>query len=593
MPESRPQFAAWKPPQCPFLIECELTTLAETSREVAEGLRAPNGGVEVGGLLLGTFERHRLRILGYEPIPCEHFFGAPFILSQTDRRALAERLEAHRRQGYAVGYAVVGWYRTDFDDSPMRPEDVSLHNTFFPEPWHILFLRPDSNRGDGARFLCRGADGITQEHDAPLFREPAETQVLSPGPLPAPGAFELSPRIAAGKPAITAAALPQVPFPPKPRSHRNKLGWAFLAGMFALGVAVSFYFRSSASQASGPRSILQMDAANRDGMLDVIWDKDAIGDAQQGRLEVRNGSAQEQVTLDRKTLVSGRIPYKPIADIARFRLVVRQTNGAVLEGSTTFVAPDPRALRKVSEAPPKVVEHIAALPPALKPAVPVPQKSKQALTAPNPGVQATARQRPEDLQPAPQPLVKTTVQPQPAQRTEAPKPEAPKPAAPSTVKSDNLPIPDPIQIAQAPRQILPDRSVVLPGPPPASPPLTRPPVAPPPQFRLGGHWQLQTGGYSRSPATPESVSIQVTDTNGAVQGTLEARYRWRTKTDRIHFSFFGKVVNGSARCSWTTTDGRRGEIEFIRVPNSADMIEVVWHAPESKQIFDEVLKRSN
>jgi hypothetical protein len=118
-------------------------------------------------------------------------------------------------------------------------------------------------------------------------------------------------------------------------------------------------------------------------------------------------------------------------------------------------------------------------------------------------------------------------------------------------------------------------------------------MATPSQLRLGGRWVLQSGGYSRSPAVPESLAITLTDTDGAVHGTLEARYKSRSRPGRVHFSFSGKVSNGVARFGWTSSDGQSSQIEFIRIPNSPDVVEVVWKNPETKQVFDEMLRRAN
>ena len=89
------------------------------------------------------------------------------------------------------------------------------------------------------------------------------------------------------------------------------------------------------------------------------------------------------------------------------------------------------------------------------------------------------------------------------------------------------------------------------------------------------------------------VSVTVTDAGGRVQGWLEARYRVGLKTERVNFSFSGKADNGAARFTWINSEGEHGQVEFIGVPNAPDLAEVVWYGSESKQVFDEVLKRSN
>lgn len=129
-------------------------------------------------------------------------------------------------------------------------------------------------------------------------------------------------------------------------------------------------------------------------------------------------------------------------------------------------------------------------------------------------------------------------------------------------------------------------------------PVVKPAAAPAPakaQMQIAGHWSLQPGSISRSPAVPEAVSIDIVsvDNNGACQGNLEARYKSGGKKEKLTLSFSGRIVNGVARFPWRSQDGRSGEIEFIRVPNSPNSVEVVWYGAGAKQVFDEVVKKSN
>ena len=247
-------------------------------------------------------------------------------------------------------------------------------------------------------------------------------------------------------------------------------------------------------------------------------------------------------------------------------------------------------------------------------------KAKKELLAkrPEPVIPGTRKPVVEPLSPPPEkrpakPSV--AVRPataEPAAKTSRPPPRAaerakvipqPSPPAPQTPASA------PVQTAQIPQQTPQERQTpppVEPKPPaapaavqqPENPPersVTPTPVRPspkPPQVRLGGRWNLQPGGYSRSPAVPQSLSINVSeDGAGIIQGTLEARYRSQSKTERVSLSFAGRVVNGAARFPFSSSDGRRGEIEFIRIPNSADTMEVVWYGSDVKQSFDEIVKR--
>jgi len=86
----------------------------------------------------------------------------------------------------------------------------------------------------------------------------------------------------------------------------------------------------------------------------------------------------------------------------------------------------------------------------------------------------------------------------------------------------------------------------------------------------------------------------VVDSNGWYQGTLDAQYRSGSKKERTIFTFGGRIAaNGVARFPWTSSDGRRGQIEFVRVPGAQGALEVVWYGADVKRVFDEIVRKSN
>jgi proteasome lid subunit RPN8/RPN11 len=644
-PRHAPQFGTWSVPNCQLIIEYDLEVLEAVRRKVTAGFET-SGGLEIAGLLLGSYSGERVRITGFEPILCDHAFGPMFIPSSDDTARLAQQLLGHEEQASSGGEMVVGWYQSHVRRGlALSPEDIKIYDGHFPQPWQVaLLLRPAPAGSVHARFFLRESGAaIAQQAAIPASDETAPTRIQGAGSVrdqhpptavtPAPAADEprQSRAPAAPKPPSIRVPVENTEEPARAvRSGARSRGiqsmavWSVLAAMFVLAVASAFYLRFHFAVVTRSPDTLQLAAGIRDSGLEIRWDPKALGEVRQGRLEVRNGSAVQQFSLDRETLIYGRFTCFPKSDVTNLRLHVDRTDGAVLEGSTTYVArsvpvetvaqaapvptlpPDPalanppnRSQPNSPPLPPKPApkettvktpaeEHKSAAPPPTTAETRSTGSSKQTVETskkapPAASVILTAKQTPSTSNVASQP-----------EQDEPPKPK-PESSAP-----------DPVQTAQVQRQTQPELPAQVqtppiqiqpaPAPPSRAAPQQTPPtpsMATPSQFRLGGRWVLQSGGYSRSPAVPESLAITLTDTDGAVHGTLEARYKSRSRPGRVHFSFSGKVSNGVARFGWTSSDGQSSQIEFIRIPNSPDVVEVVWKNPETKQVFDEMLRRAN
>jgi hypothetical protein len=106
-------------------------------------LSLPKRGAEIGGLLLGEVESAApvgVRIVGFEPVPCEYRFGPSYVLSETDRKNLETALAAHAD----VGPSVVGLYRSYTGREPaLDSADRDLVQSYFSgRPQVFLLLRP-------------------------------------------------------------------------------------------------------------------------------------------------------------------------------------------------------------------------------------------------------------------------------------------------------------------------------------------------------------------------------------------------------------------------------------------------------------------
>src|SRR5271165_6873563 len=95
-------------------IEYDLDTLKAIGDSVTQGFEnLTEGGVEVGGLLLGTYTGEALRIEGFEPLRRGRVSGGSFAFSEEDEDALGERMRYHEgRAARGLGHQVLGWYHS-------------------------------------------------------------------------------------------------------------------------------------------------------------------------------------------------------------------------------------------------------------------------------------------------------------------------------------------------------------------------------------------------------------------------------------------------------------------------------------------------
>jgi proteasome lid subunit RPN8/RPN11 len=181
--------ATWSTPQCHFTIEYSRKALDDIRLGVVDAFFSlPRGGAEIGGLLLGRFDEHRVQILDYAPIECEHASGPGFTLSPTDQARLGELLG----QTFPGGLRPVGWYHSHTrSEIALSEDDLEIQNRYFPERWQVaLVLRPSTLQPTQAGFFFREPDGsIHAENSYQEFVVEALPlhQVPVGGPQAAPG----------------------------------------------------------------------------------------------------------------------------------------------------------------------------------------------------------------------------------------------------------------------------------------------------------------------------------------------------------------------------------------------------------------------
>src|SRR5580693_2941947 len=108
---SETKFGAWSAPEARVAVEYSLVVVEEIRQAVSEGFqRFARGGIEVGGVLYGTYDGTTARILAVREIACEHARGPSFALSDKDRAALVEQFEEDREYPRLAGFTALGFY---------------------------------------------------------------------------------------------------------------------------------------------------------------------------------------------------------------------------------------------------------------------------------------------------------------------------------------------------------------------------------------------------------------------------------------------------------------------------------------------------
>jgi proteasome lid subunit RPN8/RPN11 len=216
----------WSVPQCPFTIECSARTLDDIRLVVTDAFFSlARGGLEVGGILLGTCDGNRLSVLEYAPLDCEHAYGPTFNISPNDRARMRQLLASAPADH--PGLQVVGWYHSHTRSGIfLSEEDLDLYDRYFPEAWQIaLVMKPHTFDPARIGFFFRGADGTVHAKESyqemvldPLPAQKIPTQ--APGPPPASKTRADSPRSRASRRSsqleleITAEPVPMEAEPP-------------------------------------------------------------------------------------------------------------------------------------------------------------------------------------------------------------------------------------------------------------------------------------------------------------------------------------------------------------------------------------------
>ncbi|HLK49411.1 MAG TPA: hypothetical protein VKT49_14820 [Bryobacteraceae bacterium] len=143
------------------MVECLHSVLQEIGTAAQEH--------DVTGILLGTKDELRVRILAFRRLVPRRIFGRSATLSDGDRDAVARLIARPPAEGELYGLEPVGWFRAEPRRSLVLSDlELELLNTFFTEPGQVgMVLRAASFGPTRARFYVREPDGFAVQ----MYRE--------------------------------------------------------------------------------------------------------------------------------------------------------------------------------------------------------------------------------------------------------------------------------------------------------------------------------------------------------------------------------------------------------------------------------------
>ena len=320
------RYDKWSVAECPFVIEYRRGLMQELRAAVAYGQQAlTRGGMEVGGVLLGTRSNGTLTIRAWRPIACEHASGPAMVLSERDRSELKKFLAEATTLPDLAGLEPVGWFLSHTrSDISLRDTDLNLYHEFFPAATDVaLVLRPGRHGAARAGFFFRGPGGLVHSEQSLLeFNiegESAWTSTPAEKP-PAPRAEETGPVDTAAawvqsnreeeelEPDEPTEAPPVEELEPELTGRRS---WRWIALPAAALVAIAWLYLARPHPAEPPELPIPMTVTDRAGQLVVEWDhaRPELQSVRWGEISVIDGSTRATVPLTAAQAQSGSFTW--------------------------------------------------------------------------------------------------------------------------------------------------------------------------------------------------------------------------------------------------------------------------------------------
>ena len=373
----------WSAPGFPYEIEIELDVLEEIRHRAEEGFqRIGHGGVEFGGVLFGRMEDGVVRILEWRELESDHSLGPSFVLSPADREKLEALIAQPERDQLLSGMPAVGWWASHGRSGvALKPQDVEIHNQYFPGAQQVMLIVKPARQGPSAAgFFGRDSQGmLAAEASAKEFEVRANVSALMRPPR-----ATAEPKVPDSQQRVTAAAPLAPPRPLGPRRHDRDAGRdggrgrvaaetqvavaeappltaeVAIGPMFAgytepkrrfrwglVGVLIGIAALIAAAVLLIPQLMsTQPDAAGlrveESGPLLLIrWDQTIprVRFADGAVVEITDAGAPQSIRLDREELTSGMLTYVRQTGDVKVALRVTRNGSVALEEFARYLGP--------------------------------------------------------------------------------------------------------------------------------------------------------------------------------------------------------------------------------------------------------------
>jgi hypothetical protein len=336
----------WDVPQKPVSVRLTTDVASRLRMAVWEGFKSlRHRGLETGGLLIGTTREVGNRVVveidDFEPVESQHASGPSYVLSESDRRLLEERIAL--RESAEVP-SIVGFYRSNTrGDFAITPDDAALYANYFPAPSHVFLLIKANDEGPPTGgFIIREGGKVLSE--SPYAEFPLHLSTVMPAPrhearvpVAAPVA-QTSPSAARVSPSAS-RVVSLSPLRPSPRKLRWPV-WLVAAAAVA-GVALSFGIlrRNPVSTPAKAGASLALNVVNTGNSLRLSWDRQWSRRASSAILWIKDGQQEHRFDLDSNQLNEGSVMYWPSNGDVNFRLELHAPGASVTESVRAIGGP--------------------------------------------------------------------------------------------------------------------------------------------------------------------------------------------------------------------------------------------------------------